>query len=44
MLLLQVDIYYLHAPDPSIPLEETLSAIQEIYAAGKFKRVCLILS
>lgn len=36
-----VDIYYLHAPDPSTPIEETLSGIQELYAAGKFKRVCI---
>ncbi|KAH6721906.1 NADP-dependent oxidoreductase domain-containing protein [Leptodontidium sp. MPI-SDFR-AT-0119] len=34
----QVDIFYLHSPDPSTPIEETLAAIQEIYAAGKFKR------
>ncbi|KAL2073585.1 hypothetical protein VTL71DRAFT_10911 [Oculimacula yallundae] len=34
----QVDIFYLHAPDPSTPIEETLAAIQESYAAGKFKR------
>ncbi|KAE9375814.1 Aldo/keto reductase [Stipitochalara longipes BDJ] len=33
-----VDIYYLHAPDPATPIEETLAAIQELYAAGKFKR------
>lgn len=32
-----VDVYYLHAPDAKVPIEETLSAIQEIYAAGKFK-------
>lgn len=35
----KVDIYYLHAPDPTIPIKETLSAIQELYEAGKFKRV-----
>ena len=35
----QVDLYYLHAPDNTTPIEETLSAIQELYAAGKFKRV-----
>ncbi|KAH7357073.1 NADP-dependent oxidoreductase domain-containing protein [Rhexocercosporidium sp. MPI-PUGE-AT-0058] len=34
----QVDIFYLHSPDPNTPIEETLAAIQEIYAAGKFKR------
>jgi len=33
-----VELYYLHGPDPATPLEETLSAIQEIYAAGKFKK------
>ncbi|MCJ1356558.1 MAG: hypothetical protein MMC33_006553 [Icmadophila ericetorum] len=34
----RVDLYYLHAPDTGTPIEETLSAIQELYAAGKFKR------
>ncbi|KAG8529243.1 uncharacterized protein KY384_005878 [Bacidia gigantensis] len=33
-----VDLYYLHHPDAQVPIEETLSAIQDIYAAGKFKR------
>ncbi|RFU25402.1 hypothetical protein B7463_g10944, partial [Scytalidium lignicola] len=33
-----VEIYYLHAPDPDTPIEETLSAIQELYTAGKFKK------
>ncbi len=30
-----VDIYYLHKDDPGTPLEETLSALGEIIAAGK---------
>src|SRR5512133_3004450 len=30
-----VDIYYLHLDDPSTPIEETLSAMGEIVAAGK---------
>lgn len=34
----QVDVYFLHSPDPETPLEETLAAIQELYAAGKFRR------
>ncbi|CZT13047.1 hypothetical protein WAI453_005890 [Rhynchosporium graminicola] len=34
----QVDIFYLHSPDPSTPIEETLAGIQEAYSAGKFKR------
>jgi aflatoxin B1 aldehyde reductase len=32
-----VDILYLHAPDPNVPIMETLEAIQEIYKAGGFK-------
>ena len=30
-----VDIYYLHKPDESTPLEETLSAVGDILASGK---------
>ncbi|KAH6682763.1 aldehyde reductase [Halenospora varia] len=33
-----LDLYYFHAPDPTVPIEESLEAIQELYAAGKFKR------
>lgn len=36
---LKVELYYLHTPDTATPIEESLSAIQELYAAGKFKRV-----
>lgn len=32
-----VDIYQLHWPDPAIPLDETLEAIQAIRKAGKFR-------
>ncbi|KAK9384511.1 Aldo/keto reductase [Lipomyces mesembrius] len=32
-----IETYFLHAPDPTTPIEETLSAIDEIYKAGKFK-------
>ena len=34
----QVDVFYMHSPDASIPLEETLEAINEIHKAGLFKR------
>ncbi|KAK9357890.1 NADP-dependent oxidoreductase domain-containing protein [Lipomyces starkeyi] len=34
----QVDTYFLHCPDPDTPLEETLSAIQELFEAGTFVR------
>jgi len=33
-----IDIYYLHAPDASIPLETQLEGIQKVYEAGIFKR------
>lgn len=32
------DLFYLHSPDRQTPLEETLSAVNEAYKAGKFKR------
>lgn len=33
-----VDIYYIHAPDPETPIEETLEGINEVYKTGFFKR------
>ncbi|CAK96246.1 hypothetical protein CBS63078_7059 [Aspergillus niger] len=36
-----VDIWYLHAPDRTTPLEETLRAVDELYREGKFKRLGL---
>ncbi|KAJ7232188.1 NADP-dependent oxidoreductase domain-containing protein [Mycena haematopus] len=33
-----VDVYYIHAPDPAIELEEQLAGINEAYKAGCFKR------
>lgn len=32
-----IDVYYLHAPSAATPLEETLSAMAEIMAAGKVR-------
>lgn len=34
----QVDIYYLHGPDRSTPLEEQCAGIDQLYRQGKFKR------
>ena len=34
-----VDIYYLHQPDWSVPVEETLSVMAELVAAGKVRHV-----
>jgi aryl-alcohol dehydrogenase-like predicted oxidoreductase len=32
-----VDLYYLHMPDYSVPIEETLEAMQEVVTAGKVR-------
>lgn len=32
-----VELWYLHAPDRSVPLEETLKGVHELYQEGKFK-------
>ncbi|KAF7371179.1 Aflatoxin B1 aldehyde reductase member 3 [Mycena sanguinolenta] len=34
----KLDIWYLHAPDRSVPYEETLKAIDELYREGHFNR------
>jgi aflatoxin B1 aldehyde reductase len=34
----QFDILYIHAPDPSIPFEDTLEGINEVYKKGIFRR------
>ncbi|PNS18515.1 hypothetical protein CAC42_5054 [Sphaceloma murrayae] len=34
----QVDVFYIHAPDHSVPLEDTLAGVNEVFKAGKFKR------
>ncbi|KAJ7769976.1 NADP-dependent oxidoreductase domain-containing protein [Mycena metata] len=34
----KVDVYYIHAPDASIPLEDQLQEINTAYTAGHFKR------
>ncbi|KAF2196948.1 aflatoxin B1 aldehyde reductase member 2 [Delitschia confertaspora ATCC 74209] len=36
-----VDIYYLHAPDHSVPFEETLEAVNELHKQGKFVQLGL---
>lgn len=37
----QIDILYIHAPEPSLPLEPALKAINEVYKKGTFKRLGL---
>lgn len=34
----QIDILYLHTPDPSIPIEQTLQGVQQLFIAGAFRR------
>jgi aflatoxin B1 aldehyde reductase len=34
----KVDLWYLHAPDRSVPIEETLRGVNELHKQGKFKR------
>ncbi|KAG0276259.1 Aflatoxin B1 aldehyde reductase member 2 [Linnemannia exigua] len=34
----KVDIFYLHAPDYSVPLEETCKAVDDLYKEGLFER------
>lgn len=36
-----VDIFYLHAPDRSVPFRETLEACNELYQEGGFKQLGL---
>lgn len=37
----KIDMYYLHAPDRTVPLEETLRGVDEQYRAGKFARFAI---
>ncbi len=34
----QVNVYYIHAPDPLLNLKDQLSSINNAYKAGYFKR------
>jgi aryl-alcohol dehydrogenase-like predicted oxidoreductase len=36
-----IDLYYLHFPDPSVPLEETVGAMAELVAEGKVRHLGL---
>ena len=39
--VVQVDVYYLHSPDPTAPLEEALRALNDLHQQGMFKRLGL---
>lgn len=34
----QIEMFYLHGPDRTVPFEATLKAINDLYKEGKFKR------
>ncbi|KAI8143118.1 Aldo/keto reductase [Fennellomyces sp. T-0311] len=34
----KIDIFYLHAPDHTTPIEETLAGVQKLYEQGHFER------
>jgi aryl-alcohol dehydrogenase-like predicted oxidoreductase len=36
-----VDLYYLHRPDPQVPIEESVGALAEVVAAGKARAIGL---
>ncbi|EEU49030.1 uncharacterized protein NECHADRAFT_90586 [Fusarium vanettenii 77-13-4] len=36
-----IDIFYLHAPDRSVPFAETLEAVNDLYNEGKFRQLGL---
>ncbi|OLT07322.1 aldo/keto reductase [Pseudonocardia sp. CNS-004] len=36
-----IDLYYLHRPDPNVPIEETVGAMAELVAAGKVRHLGL---
>lgn len=37
----EIDLYYQHRPDPTVPIEETVGAMAELVAAGKVKHLGL---
>ncbi|KAJ0413619.1 NADP-dependent oxidoreductase domain-containing protein [Aspergillus carlsbadensis] len=37
----QVDVYYIHAPDRRVPLQDLLAGVNTVYKSGKFKRLGL---
>ena len=38
LMVKKVDVFYLHAPDHNVPIEETLTAVNALYKEGKFAR------
>ncbi|KAJ5683005.1 alcohol dehydrogenase [Penicillium macrosclerotiorum] len=34
----KINNFYLHAPDPDVPIEDTLAGVDDLYRAGKFQK------
>jgi aryl-alcohol dehydrogenase-like predicted oxidoreductase len=34
-----IDLYFMHSPDPNVPIEETLKAMEKLQADGKIKEI-----
>jgi aryl-alcohol dehydrogenase-like predicted oxidoreductase len=34
-----IDLYFMHSPDPNVPIEETLSAMEKLQVDGKIKEI-----
>lgn len=37
----QIDLYYMHRPDPNVPIEETIGALADLKKEGKIKHIGL---
>lgn len=37
----RIDLYYMHRPDPNIPIEESVGALSDLVAAGKIRNIGL---
>jgi aryl-alcohol dehydrogenase-like predicted oxidoreductase len=35
----RIDLYYLHVPDPDVPIADTLGALNELVSAGKVREI-----
>jgi aflatoxin B1 aldehyde reductase len=35
----KIPVLFLHSPDLSVPISETMDALQELYLQGKFEKV-----
>jgi hypothetical protein len=41
LTICKIPVYFLYAPDESVPVAETLDAIQTLYKEERFEKVCV---